>query len=305
MRICIKTSLVAVLAGAGWAVCASAAEPDGEKAVAAQVSVVRVAKACFSSAVPVTGVLAARREAVVALQPGDKVVEILAHEGDVVTVDQTLAQISRPSRDPAKPGGETKTETVSVKAPAAGAIIRSTANVGATASPMQPEPLYRIAVDNEMELDALVPSIHVPELSPGQSARVIITNMGERAGKVRLAPSAVDEKTQLGHVRITISRDPQLRFATFAQAVIDARHSCGVSVPRAAVTYQTDGTIVQVVDRDVVQTRSVQIGLRSDTDAEVTNGLVEGDLVLANAGTSLRAGDKVRPVETDRRPDQR
>ena len=49
----------------------------------------------------------------------------------------------------------------------------------------------------------------------------------------------------------------------------------------------------------MIETRSIQIGFHSDTDIEVRSGLNEGDLVVANAGTSLRDGDKVRPIDAD------
>jgi hypothetical protein len=279
------------LLGSGGA--AAQAKNDVQSAV--QVVVVKAANSCFSSAIPVTGFLVARREAIVTLSPGERVTEVLATEGDKVGVDQTLIQVARTS--PARPGAEARTETVAIKSPVAGTIIRTTAAVGATTSPMDVEPLFRIAVDSEIELEAEIPSIRVPEISAGQSARVIIKDSRELSGRVRLAPASIDQKTQLGRARISLERDSQLQFSMFARAVINADRSCGISVPRSAVTYRTGGTNVQVVYNDVIETRSVQIGLHSDTEIEIRKGLNQGDLVVANAGTTLRDGDKVRPVD--------
>jgi multidrug efflux pump subunit AcrA (membrane-fusion protein) len=50
------------------------------------------------------------------------------------------------------------------------------------------------------------------------------------------------------------------------------------------------------VSADIVQTRKVQIGFHSDNDIEIRNGLREGDIVVANAGSSLRDGDRVKPI---------
>jgi multidrug efflux pump subunit AcrA (membrane-fusion protein) len=273
----------------------SAQSKDVDAQSAAQVIVVRAANSCFSSAIPVTGFLVARREAIVVLSPGEKVAEVLAAEGDKVAADQTLVQITRTV--PARPGAEARSETVALKSPVAGTIIRTTASVGAASTPMGIEPLFRIAVDGEMELEAEVPSIRVPEISPGQSVRVMINQSRELSGRVRLAPASVDQKTQLGHARISLERDARLQFSMFARAVINADRSCGISVPRSAVTYRTGGTNVQVVYNNLIETRSVQIGLHSDTDIEIRKGLNQGDLVVANAGTTLRDGDKVRPVD--------
>jgi multidrug efflux pump subunit AcrA (membrane-fusion protein) len=43
----------------------------------------------------------------------------------------------------------------------------------------------------------------------------------------------------------------------------------------------------------------VQVGFHSDMDIEIREGLREGDLIVANAGSSLRDGDKVNPIMAD------
>jgi multidrug efflux pump subunit AcrA (membrane-fusion protein) len=281
-------------AGAAFIVVAGLAtagrtEPTSQPA--AQVVVVRATSACFSSAIRVTGFLVAREEALVSLDaPGTRVIEVLAGEGDRVTLGQTLVRLNRDGPD------TSAAKTVTLRAPAAGIITRSTAAVGATASPLSPEPLFRIAVDNEIELEAEVPSIHVPALAPGQTARTEIAAGRELSGQVRLVPAAIDQKTQLGRARISLERDPLLRLGMFARATIDAKRSCGISVPRSAVRYRTQGTSVQVVRDNIIETKLVQIGLHSDTDTEIVSGVHEGDMIVANAGSSLRDGDKVTPI---------
>ena len=53
---------------------------------------------------------------------------------------------------------------------------------------------------------------------------------------------------------------------------------------------------MQVVRDRTVETRRVVVGLLSDDSAEIREGVKEGDIVVANAGTSLHDGDKVRPM---------
>jgi HlyD family secretion protein len=115
-------------------------------------------------------------------------------------------------------------------------------------------------------------------------------------------PASIDQKTQLGRARITLESDPTLRYGMFVSATINADRSCGISVPNSAVTYRTGGTSVQVVRNDVIETRSIQVGIHSDSDTEVRRGLSEGDLVVANAGTSLRDGDHVKPIDDAHAP---
>src|SRR5713226_2848914 len=285
----IAASLVAT--SPGWA--------ETNSTPGAQVVVVRATNACFTAAIRVTGFLVAREEAVVTLDmPGQRDVEVLVGEGDKVTNGQTLARLTRQSAEGPDAATAGKSSTT-LRAPAAGVVTRSTAVVGATASVMPTEPLFRIAVDNEIELEADVPSVHVPALSSGQTARVEIGDNRELSGRVRLVPATVDQRTQLGRARLSLERDPSLRLGTFARATADANRSCGISVPRSAVRYRTEGTSVQIVRADVIETRLVQVGFHSDNDTEIRDGLREGDMVVANAGSSLRDGDKVRPIVAD------
>jgi len=53
---------------------------------------------------------------------------------------------------------------------------------------------------------------------------------------------------------------------------------------------------VQVVKRDRIETRRVEVGLMSGGQIEIRDGLTEGDDVVARAGALLREGDQVRPV---------
>jgi multidrug efflux pump subunit AcrA (membrane-fusion protein) len=62
------------------------------------------------------------------------------------------------------------------------------------------------------------------------------------------------------------------------------------------VQYSSAGTVVQVIRRNRVETKRVEVGLMSGGNIEVRDGLNEGDVVVARAGALLREGDPVRPV---------
>ena len=80
------------------------------------------------------------------------------------------------------------------------------------------------------------------------------------------------------------------------RAQITTGKSCGVAVPLTAVQYGTAGTVVQVVRRQRVETRRIEVGLMSAGQVEIKEGLQEGDIVVARAGALLREGDPVRAV---------
>jgi hypothetical protein len=291
---------VAVALGASLVLpsCAAAAEPAAT--AVPQVVVVRAVNACFSSTVYTTGFVVARQEAVVNLDaPGFSVVEVLGNEGDRVRSAEVLARLARQSGDGPDPAPAQAGTSATLKAPAAGTITKSTAMVGAVASPLQAEPLFRIAVGNEIELEVEVPSNRVLDVKPGQTARVEMENGRELTGRVRLAPAEVDPRTQLGKARISMQVDPPLPVGMFGRAAIDASRSCGVSVPTSAIAYRTGGARVQIVRDSAIHTVSVSVGLQSDTETEILDGLREGDVVVANAGGSLRERDKVTAIFAD------
>lgn len=294
---------LAALAAAASIVAASphavAQAVEADSLPPAQVVVVRAVSACFSATIHVTGFIVPRAEAIVSFDlPGYKISEILVGEGDKVASGQVMVRLTPVSNEGS--GGAT-----TLKSPASGLVTRSTATIAATASPMPGEPLFRIAIDNDIELEADIPSIHIPMLSVGQTAHVQIEDSQELPGRVRLVPAAVDKRTQLGKARLSLERAPRVRLGMFARATIDADRSCGISVPRSAVTYRTEGTSVQVVKGNVVEMRRVQIGFQSDVDTEIRGGVGEGDMVVSNAGSSLRDGDKVNPIADTTRSGQR
>ncbi len=257
----------------------------------ALVLVAKSTKACFSDLVRATGFVVPRREAVVgADQEGSRVTDLFVHEGDMVTENQELARLSPPPPQPGAPAGA-RSAPVELRAPAAGLVTEVRTIVGAPASP-QAGPMFRIAVGNELELDAQVPSIHLLKLNPGATARISRDNAPEQPGQVRLVSPQIDRATQLGHVRISMTNDSSLKVGMFARASIDAKRSCGVAVPRTAIDHLT----VQVVKGNTIETRKVRVGLASDTSTEILEGLDVGETVVADAGSSLHDGDQVKTM---------
>jgi RND family efflux transporter MFP subunit len=228
-----------------------------------------------------------------------------AHVGVVVAEGQPVARLSRiesvnpnlqaAAQQAAAQGQATLPASIVLRAPAAGSIIQSTARIGATASP-RGEPLFRLAIDGLIEAVAEVSSASLAEINRDQSVRVETEEGRELTGRVRRIGSEIDPSTQMARVRVALERDPLLRAGRLIRATIDARRSCGVSIPHSAVSYGAEGANVQVVRGRVIGTARVRVGLTSGGDVEIEAGLHAGDLVVANAGASLRDGDVVVPI---------
>ena len=290
-----------VLAGGYWWWEHRPEPVEKETVTEALVVVTKSTNACFSDLVRVTGFVVPRREAVVgADQEGSKVTDLFVREGDNVTDNQELARLSAPPQQQGQQQQQRSSSgPVSLRAPAPGLVTEVRTAVGAPASP-QAGPMFRIAINNEVELDAEVPSVHMPKLNPGVTARITRDNAPDLIGRVRLVSPQIDRNTQLGHVRIAVTNNPTLKIGQFARASIDAKRSCGVAIPHTAIDHLT----VQVIKGNVVETRKVRVGLSSDTSTEILEGLDVGEIVVADAGSSLHDGDQVKTMfadELDRR----
>jgi multidrug efflux pump subunit AcrA (membrane-fusion protein) len=284
---------VAVLGG-GWYWFEHRSHPEEKETPSnAMVIVTKSTNACFSDLVRVTGFVVPRREAVVGVdQEGSKVSDLLVREGETVTDNQELARLTPPPAQPGAPGGGSRpAPPTSLRAPAAGLVTQVNTIVGAPASP-QAGPMFRIAVNNEIDMDAEVPAVHMLKLNPGATVRISRDNGPDIVGRVRLVSPQIDRSSQLGHIRITLTSNPSLKIGMFAQASIDAKRSCGVAIPRTAIDHLT----VQVVKGNTVEMRKVRVGLVSDTSTEILEGLDVGEIVVADAGSSLHDGDKIKTM---------
>ena len=286
----LAVAFFAVL-GVGWYWFEHRSHPEAKETPSqALVIVTKSTNACFSDLVRVTGFVVPRREAVVGVdQEGSKVSDLLVREGEMVTENQELARLTPPPAQPAAPGGGLR--PTSLRAPAAGLLTQVNTIVGAPASP-QGGPMFRIAVNNEVDLDAEVPAVHMMKLNPGATVRISRDTGADLVGRVRLVSPQIDRTTQLGQVRITLTNNPSLKIGMFAQASIDAKRSCGVAIPRTAIDHLT----VQVVKGNTVETRRVRVGLVSDTSTEILEGLDVGEIVVADAGSSLHDGDQIKTM---------
>jgi multidrug efflux pump subunit AcrA (membrane-fusion protein) len=250
---------------------------------------VAATRTCFSENVRLTGYLLPRRETYVTLNiEGYRVAEVLAQEGDTVSAEQELIRLTRLPGDepPAAAGRGGPPRTLSLRAPAAGIVSRSTARVG-TLTRAQGEPLMRLVLDPEIEAIVEVPSLYATRIRPGAPVRVLVENSLDLTGSVRVAATEIDPATQFGRARVSVIPNASLRSGMFVRVLVDTGRSCGVAVPRSALLRQNDATSVQVLKDGKVEPRRVVVGLSSEDKVEIRQGLAEGESVVANASLAF------------------
>lgn len=186
-----------------------------------------------------------------------------------------------------------------IRAPEAGVVLARTARIGAIVLSTRSDPLFTIARDGAVDLDAEVPEATMARLKVGQTAKVTPAGFAHPVeGQVRLIAAQVDKSTRLGEVKIALADDPHLRPGTYGRGVVELGRREALTVPLSSVMFDADGAYVMVVEDAIVRERRVTAGLKGHGLVEVTAGLKPQDVVVVRAGGFLREGDRVRPVMT-------
>lgn len=187
-------------------------------------------------------------------------------------------------------------EKADVRAPASGVILSRNALLGALVS-ANAGPLFRIARDNDFELAGNIPEVDLPLLKQNMPVAVRVSGLEDPvAGRIRLISPEIAASSRLGAVKISLDKNPSIRPGNFARAVIELVRRDSVSVPLSSIVYNGSTTLIQVVKDGVVESRTVQVGIRDGHSAEVLQGLTEGEEIVARAGTFVADGDRVTPI---------
>ena len=184
-----------------------------------------------------------------------------------------------------------------IKAPVDGFIAQRTLQIGGIASG-QKNPMYEIVKDGVIELLAEIPESDLPRVQVGQKANITINGFDKPLmGEVKLIAPQVNQQTRIGIAHIGVTSDKRIPIGAFGRARIGLAAADGVALPLTAVTFGDNGPTVQIVKDGKVLVRKVITGLVGTDDIEITDGVAPGDTFVARAGSFVRDGDAVTPVQ--------
>lgn len=206
-------------------------------------------------------------------------------------------------------------EQAQLKAPASGRVLAVTVKSGAAVQ--QGQALLEIGTLQSLTLKARVDEMDVDKVKPGQSVRIRANAfLGEEfTGEVlRVAVQAVQAGNTGTYFEVqgaVLNPESRLRAGMNIQAEIatDARTATFV-VGLQSVREEKDGAFVPIVVDHKVVLKPIKLGLRTQTEIEIIDGLSEGDQVIVSPFTLIRSvkeGDPVRaePAEPQNRGDAR
>ena len=189
-----------------------------------------------------------------------------------------------------------------ITAPFAGVITERYANLGTlvqagTNSSTQAMPIVRLSEDDLFRLVIPVPEAYVQYIHIGDHVDVRVPSLNQTfPGKVARFSVDVREDTRTMHTEVDVPNPQRAMLpGIYAEARLALDGKVGVpTVPVQALNHEGNRTTVFLVDPNgQLEDRTVQVGVQTSSDSEITSGLSEGDLVVVSDRSGLNAGEKV------------
>lgn len=167
-------------------------------------------------------------------------------------------------------------------------------------------PAISIIETGELEISINIKEFDAASVKPGQKATITGDSLDgvQLTGTVtEVAPVASRNKTLTGEetvVEATVGIDgpPERLIAgmNVTCRIVAAEKEDAIVVSYVAIKDVKDGSksVFLVNSRGMIQERPVSLGISSDIDVEVVDGLNPGDLVVTNWQPSFKTGDRAR-----------
>ncbi|MDR0455660.1 MAG: efflux RND transporter periplasmic adaptor subunit [Treponema sp.] len=212
--------------------------------------------------------------------------------------------------DPSRPG--TDYSLSPVYAPASGMVVSNPQTVGSVVSTSTP--LFTLAVNNSIEIEALIPEREIGQLRTGLTAEIRLEAFpGETfAAALTLVSPVVDPVSRTRKITLQFNRtDQRIIPGMFSRVKLNTRNYVNVvSVPQEAIVEYRGTTLVYVLDtnpQDIysdgippgtprVQAREINIGVTVDREVEIKTGLEPGEAVVVQGQQFLTDGAPVRVI---------
>lgn len=184
-----------------------------------------------------------------------------------------------------------------IRAPAAGLVLARAVEPGQIVG-AGGQPLFRIAENGQMELEARVAEQDMVTLRVGRPAQVrLVGETRTIPGQIWLLEPTIDQQTRQGIARIALPRDPAIRSGAFAGAEIEAGVGIRPVLPQSAVLADPRGSYVYVIgEGGKIVRRDVKTGSVSENGIMIESGLTGRERVVLSAGAFLNEGETVVPV---------
>jgi len=163
-------------------------------------------------------------------------------------------------------------------------------------------PQERLAQISVLRLVLPIPESIAGTIRLGDPIKVRVEALNtDTVGKVTRFADELNEETRTMHTEIDFQNpDGKLLPGMYAIATVPITQKANaLTLPVEAVDLKdnNEGTVLLVNAQDVLEERSVQLGVQGNARIEITSGLKEGDRVVVGSRSEFRNGMKVTPKD--------
>jgi RND family efflux transporter MFP subunit len=160
-------------------------------------------------------------------------------------------------------------------------------------------PIVRLSEDDLFRLVIPVPESYVRYIHVGDHVDVRVPSLNRTfPGKVARFSVDVREDTRTMHTEVDVANPQRVLLpGLYADAELALEQKTDVpTVPIQALNREGDKITAFVVNPDGnLEDRTIQLGLQTPSDAEISAGLTEGEWIVVSDRSGLKAGEKVHP----------
>ena len=148
--------------------------------------------------------------------------------------------------------------------------------------------------------DIKIPENYSASIKKGLPIEAKITSYKDRIfeGEVYFVSSRINSDTRSLLSRIKVdNKDLDLISGSLLEVSVKFNLRNSLSVPDTSVMIEGDNSYVyKIDDENIANKTEVKTGLRSDKNIEITFGLTEGDIIVAEGLKKVRPRGKIKPI---------
>lgn len=173
-----------------------------------------------------------------------------------------------------------------------------------TSESKQAEPVVRLAQISVLRLVLPIPESIAGTIRLGDPVKVHVDALNkDYVGKVTRFADSLDQQTRTMHTEIDFQNSDGLllpgMYVVASIAQVDRKDILTVPLEAVDITENDQGTVLLVNPQNVLEDRTVRLGLQSSNRIEVISGLSEGDRVVVGSRSEFRTGMRVTPKLID------
>ncbi len=191
-----------------------------------------------------------------------------------------------------------------VFSPISGVVLERTAEVNTIG--VAGTVAFAIGNPDNIEIEADILADNAVSIKPGDEAQIIVRAEDRQTigGQVtKIAPSAKNVVSSLGvnQKRVSVTIEPLGRsellkpgYEVDIKVIVQTKSNVLLVPVQAVFDYQGESCVL-VIEAGKATLRPIRQGIKDPSFVEILDGLEEGELVLAEPDSSIKAGVKVKP----------